>query len=289
MSLTDAQIRAFKPSAKRFRRSDGAGLFLDVMPSGKKIFRLAYRSQGKQRTAWIGDYPATGLANARLKAAKYRMALRDGIDPKDATAPETKLDEEDGSQAHLWGAIARDYLMLRQRSGAAVRTMAKLERQVAVTVAALGDRAIGSISAEDILAVVNPIAEKGRVENAHEIRSRFSQIFRYAAARGLISHDPAALTIDAMVARRRGEFSGITEPRAVGKLISDIRAYQERHFVVGSALLLSAYLFPRNTELRGMRWEEVNEEQALWEVPGDRMKMKRDHIVPLPRVRIHNQ
>lgn len=184
--------------------------------------------------------------------------------------------------APLWDEIARDYLMLRQRSGAAKRTMAKLDRQVGVTIKKLGQRPIDQITAEDVLDVVNPIAEKGQVENAHEVRSRFSQIFRYAAARGLIDSDPAAFTIGAMVKRRRGEFAGLTEPSAVGALMHAIHEYRRRHTVVGSALLLSAYLFPRNCELRGMRWAEVDWGRAMWEVPGERMKMKRDHLVPLP-------
>ncbi len=284
MPLTDAEIRAFKPGKQRVRRSDGGGLFVDVMTSGKKVFRLAYRSNGKQRTTWIGDYPVMSLADARLKVAGFKIALRQGIDSKqvekEASIKEQQLSDED--DLPLWCDIAKDYLILRQQSGAAPRTMAKLNRQIGVTIKELGDRAVDAISAEDILAVVNPIAERGHVENAHEIRSRFSQIFRYAAARGLIANDPAALTIGAMIKRRRGEFSGLTTPCDIGKLLKAIHQYRQRHFVVGSALLLSAYLFPRNTELRGMKWGEIDWKAALWEIPAERMKMKRDHLVPLP-------
>jgi len=281
MALSDAQIKSFKAGEKRFRRADSGGLFLDVMPSGKKVFRLAFRSGGKQRTAVIGDYPVMRLADARLKAAELKRELRSGNDPKRESDQLAEL-ERNKRNLPVWKDIARDYLMLRQRSGAATRTMAKLDRQIEVTISALGSRPIDSITAEDVLGVVNPIAENGHVENAHEIRSRFSQIFRYAAARGFVTHDPAAMTIDAMVKRRRGEFAGVTDPKAVGELIRSIRGYRERHFLVGSALLLSAYLFPRNTELRGMRWDEIDWERALWNVPGERMKMKRDHLVPLP-------
>lgn len=275
MALSDAEIRGFKPESKRFRRSDGGGLFLEIMPTGKKVFRLAYRLDGKQRTAFLGDYPELRLADARLKAATFKMAVKNGMLPveKKPKAPEPT--------ARLWREIAKDYLMLRQRSGAAPRTLAKLDRQIGVTIDKLGDRPINEITSQDVLGVVNPIAEQGHVENAHEIRSRFSQIFRYAAARGLVEHDPAALTIGAMIKRQRGEFAGITNPKQVGQLMRDIHEYRERHFVVGSALLPSAYLFPRNTELRGMRWDEIDWDRAIWDIPGARMKMKRDHLVPL--------
>ena len=280
MPLTDAEIRAFRPISKRFRRSDGGGLFLDIMPSGKKVFRLAYRSEGMQRTLWIGDYPTVRLADARLKVGQLKQLLRQGIDPKEE--PVMKRAVTESAQRPLWRDIASDYLMLRQRSGAAPRTLTKLIRQVGVTVTKLGDQQIASITAEDILGVVNPIAEQGHVENAHEIRTRFSQIFRYAAARGLVEHDPASLVIDAMVKRNLGEFAGITAPKAVGELIREIHKYREHHMVVGAALLLSAYLFPRNTELRGMCWSEIDWAQRLWEIPFVRMKMKREHVVPLP-------
>ena len=281
MPLTDAEIRGFTPANQRFRRSDGGGLFIDVMPSGKKVFRLAYRSDGKQRTALIGEYPNVRLADARLRAAELKRSLRDGVDGT-AADPTSPVTVSQTPAAPLWRDVAQDYLMLRQRSGAAARTLAKLDRQVNVTIRKLGTRPIATITAEDVLSVVNPIAERGHVENAHEIRSRFSQIFRYAAARGLIDSDPAAFTIGAMMKRRRGEFAGITEPKAVGKLMCAIKAYRERHMIVGSALLLSAYLFPRNTELRGLRWDEIDWDREVWEVPGERMKMKRDHLVPLP-------
>lgn len=280
MALTDAQVRSFKPEGKRFRKSDGGGLYLEVMPSGGKFFRLACRLAGKQRTYFIGEYPDMRLADARLKSAEYKRSTKEGIDPTGSKkGDKSKNDRTDP----VWREIAQDYLMLRQRSGAAQRTLQKLHRQIQVTIVALGDREITNITAEDVLDVVNPIANAGQVENAHEIRSRFSQVFRYAAARGLIEHDPAAMTIDAMVPRKRGEFAGLTDPKEVGQLMRDIHKYRERHIWVGSALLLSAYLFPRNTELRGMRWDEIDWKEELWEIPAKRMKMKREHIVPLAK------
>ncbi|MFT4715032.1 MAG: integrase [Paracoccaceae bacterium] len=285
MPLTDSQIRAFKAGSKRVRTSDSSGLFLDVMPSGRKVFRLAYRFGGKQRTALIGDYPKTRLADARLRAAEIKLGLKEGIDPHvvpflgQEGQNETSIPSDD----NRWKTIARDYLVLRRQDGAAPRTITKLNRQVGVTIEALGNRTIVSISAQDVLDVVNPIAENGHVENAHEIRSRFSQIFRYAAARGLVKSDPAAITIGAMVQRRRGEFKGITEPKEVGRLMRDLKDNATRNVLGGTALLLSAYLFPRNTELRGMRWEEIDWDRKIWEIPALRMKMKREHLVPLPK------
>ncbi|MEL6599065.1 MAG: integrase arm-type DNA-binding domain-containing protein [Pseudomonadota bacterium] len=283
MALTDKQVRSFKPEVKRVRHSDGHGLVIEVMPSGKKVFRFNYRFGGKQRTIGLGDYPETSLAEARIAVADLKKLLRDGQDPKTVAEKQT-VEEVDATSAQpTWKEVAHDYLMLRQRSGAAPRTMQKLIRQVEVTIDAYGDRSVTAISAEDVLAVVNPIAEGGHVENAHEIRSRFSQIFRYAGARGLIEHDPAAMTIGAMVKRQRGEFAGVTKPTEVGKLMRALQFYQSKNVIIGSALLLSAYVFARNSELRGMCWDEIDFDAAVWSIPGDRMKMRRDHLVPLAK------
>ena len=283
MPLTNTQIRALTPSKKRIRFSDGGGLFVEILPSGKKVFRLAYRHNGGQRTKLIGDYPRTSLADARLKASAFKLELRSGDPQVVALATQKRGAKMPTKPAEVtWKEVAEGYLLLRQQSGPAARTLAKLNRQIALTVDALGDRIVTSINAEDILGVVNPIAASGRVETAHEVRTRFSQVFRYAGARGLVTHDPAAFTIDAMVPRRRGEFSGIIDPKEVGKLLVAIERYRDNNPIVGAALLLSAYLFPRNTELRGMRWSEIDWKAARWEIPGERMKMGRDHIVPLP-------
>ncbi len=284
MPLTDAEIRGFKSGEQPFRRSDGGGLFIDVMPSGKKVFRLAYRSGGTQRTVWLGDYPTTRLADARLKASEIKLALRNGHDPKDAA--HSYVDPvylQPIQSGPLWREIANDYLLLRKRSGAAAKTLAKLNRHIEIAMIALGNRPIKEITAEELLAVVNPIAESGRIETAHGVRSRFSQIFRYAVARGLCTHDPASVIIDAMISRQAGEYAGITEPKEVRKLLQSIHEYRKQHIIVGSALLLSAYLFTRNTELRGMQWAEIDWDTAIWEIPGEPMKANRDHIVPLPR------
>jgi len=231
----------------------------------------------------IGDYPRTTLADARLKAAAFKIDLQSD-DPEVVKQATKKHAEKSLTAAKelTWKEVADDYLLLRQQSGPAPQTLSKLNRQIGITVEALGKRPISEITAEDVLGVVNPIAASGRVETAHEIRTRFSQVFRYAGARGLVKHDPSAFTVGAMVARRRGSFAGITAPKEVGKLLIAVDRYRDNNPIVGSALLLSAYLFPRNTELRGMRWDEIDWDTCRWEVPAQRMKMKRDHIVPLP-------
>jgi hypothetical protein len=104
MPLTDKEIRAFKPSEKRVRKADGHGLFLEIAPTGAKVFRYTYRFDGKQRPIVVGDYPATSLADARIKQGEFKRMLRDGIDPKEEpVVPE--FPEEPAGQS--WNAVFR--------------------------------------------------------------------------------------------------------------------------------------------------------------------------------------
>lgn len=282
MPLTDSQIRSLKPDGRITRHPDGGGLYLEVLPSGTKTFRLRYYAPcGKRSWLTIGPYPATRLGEARHRRDEVKLGLRRGTAPA-VSAPLAEAAPQ-VDESGLWRTVARRYLALRRADGAAPKTMTKLERQIGWTIEALGDMPVSEITAPDILALVRPIEEDGRVETAHEVRSRCSQVFRFAIGEGLATIDPASFTLVAMRKRKRGEFAGLTDPTDVGRLMRAIRADEVSEPQVRAGLLLSAYLFPRNSELRGMRWEEIDWKRATWEVPGARMKMKRDHLVPLPR------
>lgn len=271
MRLTNAKIQGLKPEESVRRVPDGGGLVLEVTPHGKKVFRLRYRDKSS-REVWrtLGNFPELSLKEARSLREEIKTLAKMGK-PIDEPEPELEQSED----ATLWCTVVDEYLNKREDDGAAWRTIKKLRYQLEVVKAELGGRDIKSIRAPDVLAVVEPIAADGRNETAHEVRTRFSQVFRFAVARGYVDSDPASYVIDGMVKRKRGEFKGVTEPDQVGKLMRAIRG--------NTPLLLSAYLFPRNTELRGMKWVEIDWDRGLWEVPGERMKMKRDHLVPLPR------
>lgn len=285
MPLTDAQIKALKPAERIIKKFDGGGLFIEVAPSGRKTFRLNYRFAGKARTEAVGVYPDTKLADARIARERVKAALREGRDPapKRAATEAARPRAKKADEAGLWRTLVADYLTFRRRDGAAKRTQDKLERQLNETLAILGDKHVQSITATDILDLVRPIEEKGKVETAHEVRTRCSQVFQFAEAHGFPNTNPAIVARGAMVKRKPGQFAGITDRDEIGALIRTIRADRKCEPQIRAALLLSAYLFPRNTELRGMLWSEIDWDKAMWEVPAERMKMPRDHLVPLPR------
>jgi integrase len=281
MPLTDVQVKSFKPQAKRVRKSDGGGLYIEVSPNGVRTFRLAYRFAGVQHTLLVGFYPDMRLAEARLVREQAKAALRQGTDPRAelTVAPPAPAPATAG---FTWNEIADDYLLLRTRDNAAPKTLRKLKHEIDLTRAAFGARLIGDIKAPDIIALVRPIETSGRVETAHMVRTRCSQLFQFAIAEGKTESDPASLIGGAMAKRTRIGYSALVDPAKVGKLMASLRTYHGEP-QVRAGLLLSAYLFPRSLELRGMRWEEIDWDARLWSVPAERMKMKRPHLVPLPR------
>jgi integrase len=281
MPLKDVEIKNAKLAARTVKLFDGGGLFLEVLPSGRKTFRIDYRYLGKGRTLSVGQYPDTKLADARIEVGRVKAALRRGEDRVESAPlqrPEAPAPEVD--ETRLWRNVAARYLEFRRRDGAAHRTMAKLETHVAYTFGVLGEKVVDQVSATDILAVVRPIEATGRTETAHRVRAVCSQIFEFAEAEGIPNSNPARVSRGAMVRRAGGSHAGVTDPKLIGRLMRAIRAYRGEP-QVRVALLLSAYLFPRNTELRAMRRDEIDRDKALWNVPGARMKMGHDHVVPL--------
>ncbi len=290
MALTATQISALKPGDKKRKVADGGGLYVEVLPSGRKTFRLVYRYAGKQKDVRLGRADYMRLAEARNLREVARAMLDRGEDPAEALAkgrpapvpepePDTPKDAPDS-----WSRIADQYVAYRKRRGTRGRTLEKLERQVLLTIEVFGEKPVGEVSAADILDLVRPIEDSGRVETAHEYRARCGQVLDYAEAIGFPNTNPARKVSGAMMPRRRGSLPGLTEPRDVGKLMRDIRSFQNCAPETRWALLLSAYLFPRSEQLRGATWDEIDLDARMWEIPGERMKGSEafDHLVPLP-------
>lgn len=285
MPLTDAQIRALKPTDREQRFSDGGGLSLKVTRAGTKTFTLRVMEDGQRKTITLGNYPDMKLTDARAKRDALRVLAANGAPVAEIAPEKPEKPKAPAPASDAWEPVARRYLEFRARQGMHYRTRAKLERQIELTILGLGKKRIAEITAQDILDLVRPVEDKGKVETAHEIRSRCAQVLDFAEAEGIPNQNPARKAVGAMVKRKRGKFPGLTDPRAIGRLLRTIRAFDRCEPVVRTGLLLSAYLFPRNDQLRGMTWDEIDFHTRLWEIPAARMKGAdaQDQLVPLPR------
>ncbi|HEV2508613.1 tyrosine-type recombinase/integrase [Bosea sp. (in: a-proteobacteria)] len=279
MPLTDIAIRNAKPGASTVKLSDGGGLQLWIEPKGAKLWRLAYRFDGKQKKLSIGAYPAIDLKTARAKREEAKALLRDGKDP----GAEKKLQKLTGkaSRENTFEVVAAELRAQKVASGKAQTTIDKYDWHISLATPDLGKRPIAEISAAEALAVLRKVEARGRLETARRLRSIIGQVFRYAIATQRAKDDPTIALRGALTPPVVKGQAAVIERTAFGGLLRAVDGYEGSKLTT-AALKLLALLFPRPGELRWSEWPEFDMVQAVWTVPAGRMKMRRPHAIPLP-------
>lgn len=281
MPLTDLAIRGFKPAEKPYKKSDGGGLQLRIMPSGSKLWVLMYRNaKGIQRKLSFGAYPIVTLEKARAKRAEAKALLADGIDPFDHAKAHKAHKLE--SEAHTFATLAAELLAKKKREGKASNTIGKREWLYSLAGDSFGKRPIAEITPNEVLRVLQAVEETGRLETARRMRSAIGEVFRFAIATSRANNDPTYHLRGALAKPQVKHRAAILEPARFGELLRAIDAFQGQPETI-AALKLMALLFQRPGELRQAEWREFDLEHAIWSIPAAKMKMRRDHRIPLPR------
>ena len=279
MPLKDVALRALKPQDRIYKRTDERGLYIEVHPSGSKLWRFKYRHLGKDKRIALGRYPEVGLAEARRKRDDARQKLREGIDPLAERQREKLLAQF--SAANTFGDIAKEYIDKMVAEGRAEATTTKAN-WLLDQLAPISKRAIADLKPVDMLAALKRIEAKGKHETARRCRSFASRVFRYAAATGRTESDPTSVLRGALVTPKVTHHSAILDPEAVGELLRSIDTYSG-HAVTRFAMQIAPHVMARPGELRRAQWPEFDLENAVWKIPPERMKMRRPHAVPLSR------
>ena len=259
MALTDTFIKNVKPAgaAAGEKYTDGLGLHLLVKMSGK-YWRMNYRFAKKQKTLALGVYPSVSLAKARQRREKAREQLADGIDP--GVAKQEEKQTQSDLAKNTFEAVARAWLLKTSPKRAEV-TQSRIKRLLEKDVFPfIGKMPISTIKPRDVLdKSVRKIEARGSIDTAHRAKQICGQVFRFAVAIGLAERDVTNDLRGALAAIPESHFSAITEPKQAGDLMRSIFDYSGHPCTV-AALKLSA---------------------AEWRIPGNKMKMKVDHLVPL--------
>ena len=286
--LTPVTIKAkAKPGAKPFKLADGQGLYLLIKPNGACYWRMAYRFGSLQKLLALGVYPELSLADARRAAETARASLASGIDPsairKEAKAAVIAAEVIEVTRTErTFQAVAVDWLS-KQEAKLTNATMKKTRWMLdSFAYPAIGARAVESLEAPDMLAILRTLEARGVLVTAHRLSQYFSMIFRYAIACGYITRNPAADLRGALTAAITTNRAAITEPAKIGALLRAIDGF-EGHFVTQIALRLAPLVFVRPGELRNAQWSEFDLDAALWRIDAKRMKMRAPHDVPLSR------
>jgi hypothetical protein len=184
--LTDIEIRKAKPTGQPKKLSDSGGLFLLVTPQGSKLWRMAYRFNGKQKTLYIGAYPTISLTDAREKRDDAKKQLVFGIDPSEnkKALKQSKLSDLSSS----FEVVAREWGQNKVNDWADKNNRSKrmLERNIFPW---LGGKPITELLPKDLLLCLRRIEERGTIESAHRTLQICGQVFRYAVATGRTERD----------------------------------------------------------------------------------------------------
>ena len=280
MALSDSKIRTAKPKEKPYKLGDAGGLYLEVSPAGGKLWRLKYRIDGKEKRLALGTYPEVSLADVRDKREAARKQLAEGIDPGEAKKAVKAARAE--KLANSFEAIAREWHSRQKQNWSvanAKKVLAMLENDAFPW---FGSKAIADVRAPDILKAIGKVEARGALESAHTVLQTCGRVIRYAIATGRAEVDFTPGLRGALTAVKVKHRPALTDPMDVGALLRAIDAYKGTA-EVHAALRLLPMLFCRPGELRGARWVEMNLAEATWSIPAERMKMRRDHIVPLSR------
>lgn len=279
MALTDTFVRNIKHSGNPAgdKHSDSQALYLLVKAAGK-YWRMNYRHGGKQKTLALGVYPAVTLASARKRRDDARALLANNVDPMQAKRDDKHAKRTEAG--NTFEGLAREWLAktaVDRAESTQQKNTAWLEQNVFPW---LGDKPIKAIGPRDVLNVLHKIEARGAIESAHKIKQLCGQVFRFAVAKGLAERDVTADLRGALSAVPKAHYAAIIDPARVGPLLRSIDSYSGHPYAV-AALKLSPLLFVRPGELRAAEWAEIDLRAAEWRIPGSKMKMRTDHLVPL--------
>jgi integrase len=278
MPLTDPKIRNAKPRAKKYKMFDGEGLYLEVLPTGRKYWRMKYFFATKEKVLALGVYPHITLADARELRAQARKLLATGTDPGEAKKQAKRLLEQ--KHENTFEVLAREWHRNRLGKwtpGHAKKTMKRLESLVFPR---LGQRSVADITASELLSVMRSIEERG-IDLAHRMLQVCGQVFNYAVLTERANNNPAfALrgALKPLVKTNRAYLKANELPEYLRKLES-----YDGALLTKLAMKFLLLTFVRTGELRGAEWSEIDFENKEWRIPAQRMKMRDPHIVPLSK------
>jgi len=277
MPLTDLQVKNAKPGPKALRLKDENGLSLEISPAGGRLWRFRYWMGGKEGLISLGRYPDVSLKDARERRDEARRMVANGVNPSEARKSQKAVAV---AESITFEFVFREWFAKFQTEWTPGTAADIFDRVTKNVLPWLGGRPLLEIKATEILAVVRRVEERGAPEQARRILQKIGQVFRYAEATGRADHNPADSLRGAITPSRKRHHASVRTPKEAAKLLRVVDEY-EGHFTTRCALQFAALTFVRPGELRHAEWKEFDVDHAEWRIPGSKMKMREQHIVPL--------
>lgn len=277
MKLTARQVDTSRPKDKPYKLSDGGGLYLLVNPNGSRYWRLKYRIAGKEKLLALGVYPDITLAVARQKRADAKKVLAAGGDPGQEKQEEKQAKEQ--AVANSFECLAMEWHSHKSTSwseGYAEHLLMYLKKDIFPFI---GQKAITDISQVEMLNVLRKMEQRGVLDKLKKTRQACRQIFTYAIITGRAEHNPVSDLAGALKPPKQQHY-----PHLSADQIPDfLRALSEYSgsTITRNATRLLMLTGLRTIELRASEWVDIDFDKGVWNIPAERMKMRRPHLVPL--------
>lgn len=261
------------------KQADGGGLFLCAQPNGSAYWRYKYRFMGKEKLLSLGIYPETTLAEAREKHRIAHKQVYNKIDPSSARKDEARNALMEA--ANTYEVIAREWHRHNKEKWSSNHARTVMHRLEMYMFPAVGKLPIRHITAPVLLSALRGIEKRGAFEVARRSLQMSSQIFRYAIVTGRAERDIAIDLRGALKPFQRTNYAAM-ETKDLPDFIRRLDRNEARLFPqTRLAVELMMLTFVRTSELIKAKWSEFDFEEAEWIIPAARMKMRKDHIVPL--------
>ncbi|MCC4608437.1 integrase arm-type DNA-binding domain-containing protein [Xanthomonas campestris] len=277
--LTDAKIRTAKAGPKPIKLADSGGLYLEVRPTGTKLWRYRYRIGGKENVFAMGEYPEMSLAAARTEHDKARALVKQALHPAHSRQAERLSNQ--AANANTFEAIANEWISKKSGSWTPYYRRQVENFLTADVFPHIGRLPIRAVTAAHLLAIIKRIEQRGAATVALLVRQWSSAIFRYAVSTLRADIDPAA-ALRGAIHRPKVEHHRPLSREQISQFGTALEKYGGYRTTV-IALRLMLLTFVRTVELRNARWQEFSLDQAMWRIPAERMKMREPHIVPLSK------
>ena len=275
MKLSKLTIDKAKPESKARRLSDGMGLYLLIQPNGSKLWQFRYRFRNNAKVFSIGKHPLISLAAARKERDRLRLTLQSGVDPMQKKENTNPLKEMLFSEcADRWFDVWKVSISDRHRKN----NRNRLENDI---LPFLGKKFMGEITRVDIRNVIKVVGDRQATDLAGRILNIIQAIFTYALDEEIVQTNPAgSLKAKTIVGTRRTENYSRVDAKEIPELVRSINDYEGRP-ITRYALKILMLTFVRTSELLNARWEEFDFKAKEWRIPKERMKSRKEHIVPL--------
>lgn len=262
--LSDSQVKALKPKEKRYSLADGEGLSVDVFPTGKKKWIVSYRVNGKQTRKNLGEYPELGCKDARQLARQCKAEAQG----KMLNSPSVN-------------AVIEEWLKLMTPRWSSKKYIDTVIYRLNYITEDFINQPIDEVDRKIIVKKVKEIVNKGTLETAKRSLRLLNEIFNFAIASDYTQKNPCTLISDVIpqqTVRNMPSLDAEQMPEFWNRVTHSNVTPELLH-----ALKLACYTAVRISELLQSRWDsgEIDLENRQWVIPASRMKMRRDHVVPL--------